>query len=73
MEYGIVEARIKKVSLVPEEEQVYAELYLPNGLLTNYGKNLPFTQQMQANAEIIIDDKRLINKVLYPIKALMNR
>jgi multidrug resistance efflux pump len=73
MEYGIVEARIKKVSLVPEEDQVYAELYLPNGLLTNYGKNLPFTQQMQANAEIITDNERLINKVLFPVKALMNR
>ena len=74
LEYGIIEGKISKISLVPvntEQESYYtAEIDLTNGLITNYKKELPFNQKMQGTAEIITKDRRLIERLIEPLFAI---
>lgn len=74
MEYGIVQVKIKNISLVPivvKDERVYLlEVEFPEKLKTTYGKELAFSQEMQGSAEIITDDLRLLDKFINPIKAI---
>ncbi|MFA7081066.1 MAG: HlyD family efflux transporter periplasmic adaptor subunit [Bacteroidales bacterium] len=74
MEYGIVQVKIKNISLVPivvKEERVYLlEVAFPEKLKTTYGKELAFSQEMQGSAEIITDDLRLLDKFTNPLKAI---
>jgi len=77
LEYGMVRAKIQTISMVPiqEKDQSFfvVEVDFPQGLKTNYGKTLTFTQNMECSAEIITEDLRLIDKFLNPIKAILKR
>lgn len=74
MEYGIVQVKIKNISLVPivvKDERVYLlEVDFPEKLKTTYGKELTFSQEMQGSAEIVTEDLRLLDKFINPIKAI---
>jgi HlyD family secretion protein len=69
-EFGIVWGEIRNISLVPVESNYTLEIALPNGLMTTYGKELKFSQEMQAVADIITDDMRLIERLFMPIKKI---
>ncbi len=70
-EYGIVTARIKRISLIPAREGYFvAEVVFPHGLTTSYGKTLALTQEMTATANIITDDLRLIEQFIQPLKKI---
>jgi len=49
------------------------EVSFPEGLTTNYGNTLPFTQEMQGTAEIITEDIRLLERFFQPIQALIQQ
>jgi len=49
------------------------EVDFPEKLLTNYGKELVFSQEMTGSAEIITEDLRLLDKFLNPIKAVIRK
>ncbi|MDR1583215.1 MAG: HlyD family secretion protein [Prevotellaceae bacterium] len=69
-EFGIVWGEIRNISLVPVEGNYTVEIALPNGLMTTYRKELKFSQEMQAVADIITDDMRLIERLFMPIKKI---
>lgn len=73
LEYGMVKGIIRSKSLVTSGDAYILEVYLPNGLITLYGKKLEFTQNMQGTAEIITDDLRLLQKILNPFRYLISR
>jgi len=78
MEFGMVRVQIKNISLVPiaveNNQKCYMlEVEFPEKLLTNYGKELTFSQEMTGTAEIITEDLRLLDKFLNPIKAVIKR
>jgi HlyD family secretion protein len=77
LEYGMVRVEISNISLVPtllnNEKGYMLEVSFPQGLVTNYGKELTFGQQMQGTAEIITDDLRLLDRFLNPIRSLWKR
>jgi HlyD family secretion protein len=73
MDYGIVTGIIKSKSLVSADNFYSLEVDLPNGLLTSYGENLEFSQEMQGTAEIITEDIRLLERIFKPIKAILNK
>jgi len=73
MDYGIVTGIIKSKSLVSADNFYSLEVDLPNGLLTSYGKNLEFSQEMQGTAEIITEDIRLLERIFKPIKAILKK
>lgn len=73
MEYGMVKGIIKNISLVPEDNDYFVEVNLPEGLKTFYNKELEFNQQMQGVAEIITDDLSLLRRILNPVKFVIEK
>jgi len=73
MEYGIVSGVIRSISLVPEDNHLIAEVDFTNGLRTNYGKTLIFSQEMQGTAEIITEEVRLLEKLFNPIRSIFEK
>lgn len=74
MEFGLLKGQISSISLVPEVQNnktVYmADVVLNERLLSSYGKRLKFSQNMEGNAEIITEDTRLLERLLYPLKSI---
>ena len=76
MEYGSVDGKVGSISLVTKAEQVAnvnVETYLiaidlPQGLTTNYGKKLDFKYEIKGTAEIIVNDRRLIERLFDNLK-----
>lgn len=73
LEYGMVRGKIRTISLVTTDNAYSVLVDLPNGLKTNYDIELKFNQDMQGNAEIITSDKRLLEKVINPIKSALSK
>jgi len=71
MEFGMVKAQVKSISLVTKDSNYIVEVIFPEGLLTNYGRTLQFSQEMTGSAEIITEDLRLIERFLNPIKSIL--
>jgi HlyD family secretion protein len=74
MEFGLLRGTIKSISLIPiqtENGAIYtAEIEIPDTLISNYGKQLKFSQEMTGTAEIITDDIRLLERFLNPLKSI---
>ncbi|GHT32020.1 hemolysin [Bacteroidia bacterium] len=69
-EFGMVRGVVSNISLVPVKEHYAVEIALPNGLLTTYKKDLPFSQEMTANIEIVTEDMRLLERFILPLKRI---
>lgn len=72
LEFGLVQGSVKNISLVPtitDNGAIYtAEIEIPDTLISNYGKELKFSQEMTGSADIITDDIRLLQRFLNPLK-----
>ncbi len=68
-EYGMVVGTLNTISLVPDSTYI-GTVVLTDSLYTNYGKILPFKQNMQGEAEIITENISLAERFIYPLKAL---
>jgi len=73
LEYGMVKGKVNKISLVPADNYYAVEVGLPDSLITNYGKVLPFSQEMQGVAEIITEDFSLLERIVNPIRSILNK
>jgi len=73
MDYGIVKGEIVSKSLVTSDNLYTLEVHLPDGLKSSYGIELIFQQEMQGSAEIITDDIRLLERIMKPIKAMLDK
>jgi HlyD family secretion protein len=71
-EYGMLEGKIKSISLTPSNDKYILSIELPNGLVSTYGKELNFKQNMKGIAEIITEDLRLIERVFYQFRKKVN-
>jgi HlyD family secretion protein len=71
--FGIIKGIVRQISLVPEQDYYFLEVSLPNGLKTNYNKELKFTYGMKGTAEIITEDLRLIEKLYEPLKSILRK
>ena len=60
-------AELHSISEVPDSFYT-GTIVLNDSLVTNYGKNLPFKQNMQGLAEIITEDLSLAERLLFPLK-----
>ncbi|MDR2410571.1 MAG: HlyD family secretion protein [Bacteroidales bacterium] len=66
MEYGVIHGKIKSISLVPYNDKYIAEIEIPS-LTTNYKYTIPFSQQMEGTASIIIKDLSLFERFIQPV------
>lgn len=69
-EFGVVNGVISSISLVPTDENYMVEVTFPKGLITNYNKQLPISREMQAQADIVTEELRLIERFFMPLKKI---
>ncbi|MHC0444145.1 HlyD family secretion protein [Flavobacterium sp. 3-218] len=73
-EFGVLKGEIKNISLVPDKDgNLLLDVALPNGLKTSYNKQIAFQQEMKGSAEIVTEDLRLIERILYQFKNIFEQ
>ncbi|MNK50952.1 hypothetical protein D3C87_698400 [compost metagenome] len=73
-EFGVLKGEIKNISLVPDKDgNLLIDVALPKGLKTSYNKQIAFQQEMKGSAEIITEDLRLIERILYQFKNIFEQ
>ncbi|OXA77977.1 Multidrug resistance efflux pump [Flavobacterium aquidurense] len=73
-EFGVLKGQIQNISLVPDKDgNLLLDVALPNGLLTSYNKQIVFQQEMKGSAEIVTEDLRLIERILYQFKSIFEQ
>ena len=73
MEYGFIWGKIRSRSLLPVDNNYMLEICFPLGLNTTMGKTLELQHGMSGKAEIITANKRLLERILSPLKLLQKR
>ncbi len=73
LQYGMVKGIVDNISQVPEGDYYAVEVLLPNRLRTYYDTDIPFSQNMQGQAEILTEKRRLLQRVLDPIKSAITK
>lgn len=72
-EFGVLKGKVKHVSLIPDNQGNYiVDVSLPNELVTSYGEKINFKQEMPAQAEIITEDLRLLERFFYQFRSVFN-
>ena len=72
MEYGILKGAVKHISPVANKDLYRVDVELPDGLVGSYHKELPFLQGMSGTADIITEEQTMLQRLLFPLKSLMN-
>lgn len=73
-EFGVLKGEVKNISLVPDKDgNLLVDVTLPNGLKTSYDKQIVFQQEMKGSAEIVTEDLRLIERILYQFKNIFEQ
>ena len=73
-EFGVIEGKLKSISLTPDKEgNLLLNIELPNGLQTSYKKQINFQQEMTGTADIITEDLRLLERLLYQFRDVFRR
>lgn len=73
-EFGVLKGKIQNISLVPDKDgNLLIDVALPNGLMTSYKKQIVFQQEMKGSAEIVTEDLRLIERILYQFKSIFEQ
>jgi len=73
-EFGVIEGKLKTISLTPDKEgNLLLDIELPNGLQTSYKKHINFQQEMTGTADIITEDLRLLERLLYQFRDIFRR
>ncbi|WP_313805989.1 HlyD family efflux transporter periplasmic adaptor subunit [Flavobacterium sp.] len=68
-EFGVIEGKVKNISLTPDKDgNLLIDVELPKGLRTSYNKSIEFQQEMTGTADVITDDLRLIERLLYQFR-----
>lgn len=68
-EFGIIKGNIKAISLMPDKDgNLLINVSLPKDLETSYKKKIIFQQEMQGTADIVTEDLRLIERILYQFR-----
>ncbi len=70
-EFGIVKGKVKSISLTPDKDgNLLLDISLPKGLITSYKKDILFQQEMSGTADVITEDLRLIERLLYQFRSM---
>jgi multidrug resistance efflux pump len=73
-QYGMLNGKIKNISLTPDKDgNLWIDVVLPKKLETSYHRTIPFQQEMSGNAEIITEDLRLTERLLYQFRDVFRR
>lgn len=69
--FGVMKGKIQNISLVPDKDgNLFLNASLPNGLETSYKRRIIFQQEMKGSAEIVTENLRLLERILYQFKSI---
>ncbi|MCI1187941.1 HlyD family secretion protein [Hymenobacter sp. DH14] len=71
-EFGLVRGTIRNVAEIPLEEGFMAEVSLPTDLITSRGQKLTYKLGMTASAEVITQDRRLLQRLFSPLLSALH-
>lgn len=66
-DYGILQGKVTKIALLPNTNYYRVEISLPNGMNSSQGKIMKFSPDMLGMAEIITDDKTVMQRIFKSI------
>jgi multidrug resistance efflux pump len=73
-EFGTLNGKIDNISLTPDKDgNLLIDVSLPQKLETSYHKMIPFQQEMSGSAEIVTEDLRLVERLLYQFRDVFKR
>lgn len=73
-QYGMLQGVIQNISLTPDKDgNLLIDVVLPKKLETSYHKTITFQQEMIGSAEIVTEDLRLIERLLYQFRDVFRR
>lgn len=73
-EFGIIKGEVKSISPIPDQDGfLLIDVSLPNKLDTSYNKKISLQQEMSGTADIVTDDLRLIDRILYQFREIFSR
>ena len=73
-EFGILKGKVTAISLTPDKDgNLLIDISLTQGLQTSYHKKIAFRQEMSATADIITNDLRLTEHILYQFRDIFKR
>lgn len=73
-EFGVIKGKVKAISLTPDKEgDLLMDISLPKKMETSHKKQIIFQQEMSGTADIITEDLRLIERLLYQFRDIFKR
>jgi len=73
-EFGIIKGFISAISLTPDKDgNLLINVSLTKSLETSYKKQIVFRQEMSGTADIVTEDLRLIERLLYQFRDIFKR
>jgi len=73
-QFGVLKGKVEYISLVPDkDDNLLIDISLPQGLLTSYNKKIAFQQEMKGTVDIVTEDLRLIERLLYEFRGIFSR
>lgn len=71
-DFGNLVGRVKFISKIPTSEGVYmVDVDFPEGLVTIFHRHLPETLQLSGLSQIVVENRRLADLFIQPVKRLM--
>ena len=71
-EFGKLKGTVEEISIMPNESTYRVKVKLARVLITSYQKEIAYKPEMGGVAEIITEDLRLIERVFFTIKELVD-
>lgn len=71
-EYGMLRGTVSSLSALPKQGHYRVTVVFPDGLTTQYGKEIPFTQQLSGRAEIVTEELRLLERFFYRLRTVFS-
>lgn len=71
-EYGLIWGRVNHIASIPNQNQYRIDVSLTDGLKTNFNIDLEFTPEMSGQAEIVVEDVRLFDRIFNNLRKLLN-
>ncbi len=72
MEYGVLRGEVRSISEIPNQEGYVANIVFPEGLVSSFGTELTYIQEMNGTAEIVTREMRLIHRFFQPLRSLLS-
>lgn len=73
-EFGFLKGTVNYISNMPNQRDSFlVKVNLPGGLKTNYNKEVSFSNNLSAQAEIITDNRKLFDRLLGQLKKIWER